>query len=203
MAAYDLCTVQDVRSHLQKPTGDVAQDAIISALITAASKAILNYTEREFAPAVTATTRTFETEINGTSTFLSLAPYDLQPNPTPVVQIDTDVSAKTLATDEYRFFPVTQADGVYTSIRLQPLTLPTINRVGWVNRQVQITGTWGFPEIPADVNQAAVITVGLWLRREVSAFTTTYNLDEGHTERPEALPSAVRAMLSNYMRMAA
>lgn len=203
MAAYDLCTIQDVRAHLQKPTGDVQQDATISALITAASKAILNYTEREFAPVVTATVRTFETEINGVDTFLSLAPWDLQPTPTPVVQIDTDVSAKTLATDEYRFFPVGTPDGVYTSIRLQPLTLPTINRVGWKNRQVQITGTWGFPEVPADVTEAAVITVALWLRREVSAFTTTYNLDESRTERPEALPSAVRAMLSNYLRMAA
>jgi hypothetical protein len=37
--------------------------------------------------------------------------------------------------------------------------------------------------------------VALWLRRDVSAFTTTYNLDESRVERPEALPSAVRAML--------
>jgi hypothetical protein len=91
---------------------------------------------------------------------------------------------------------------VYTSLRLQPLTLPTINRIAWRNRQVQITGTWGFPEIPQDVIEATALTVALWLRRDVSAFTTTYNLDESRVERPEALPSAVRAILSNYQRMA-
>jgi hypothetical protein len=200
VTAYDLCTVEDVRVRLQKPTGDVAQDAIIGSLISQASRAIMKYTGREFAPAGSAgVVRTFETEI-GPDTFLSLAPYDLQT--ATLVKIDTDVTGTTLSSDEYRLFPVSKPDGVYTSIRLQPLSSPQVNRVGWRNRQIQITGTWGFPEVPADVNGATAETVALWLRRDVSAFTTTYNLDESRVERPEALPSAVRAMLSSYMRMA-
>jgi hypothetical protein len=200
VAAYDLCTIQDVRARLQKPTADVNQDEIIQNLISQASKAIMKYTGREFAPAgVAGVMRTFETEI-GPDTFLSLAPWDLQTS--TLVRIDTDVTGTTLSSDEYRFFPVGKPDGVYTSVRLQPLSMPQINRVGWRNRQVQITGTWGFPEIPADVNGAAAETVALWLRRDVSAFTSTYNLDESRVERPEALPSAVRAQLGDYMRMA-
>jgi hypothetical protein len=42
------------------------------------------------------------------------------------------------------------------------------------------------------------VTVALWLKRDVSAFSRTFNLDEGRTERPDALPSAVTAILAPY-----
>lgn len=202
MASADLCTVQDVRDFLQKPTVDVNQDPMIAALITAVSKTIANYTDREFAPTSTAVLRTFETEITNYPSFLSLAPYDMQAaGTTPVVQIDTDqASPVTLSTDEYRFFPVTKPDGVYTSVRLQPLTWPH-GRISYPERQIKITADWGFPAIPDDVKQAAVMTTAIWLRRDVSAFSTTFNLAEDHIERPEALPSAVRALLGSYVRM--
>lgn len=200
MAAADLCTVQDVRDFLQKPSIDVSQDAVIGALITAVSKTITSYCEREFAPVVAATARTFELQLFSWPAFLSFAPYDLQ-TLTSVV-MDPDLEAATLSTDEYRLFPVPQKDGVYTSIRLAPLTFPTIGRVSWATRQVKVTGDWGFPSVPADVKQAAVMTTAIWLRRDVSAFSSTFNLNEDRIERPEALPSAVRALLGSYVRMA-
>jgi hypothetical protein len=49
---------------------------------------------------------------------------------------------------------------------------------------VTITGDWGYPSVPADVEDACIKTVGIWLKRDVSAFSRTYNLDEGRTERP-------------------
>jgi hypothetical protein len=52
--------------------------------------------------------------------------------------------------------------------------------------------------VPPNVEQAAIITVATWLRRDVSAFSTTFDLDEQKVERPEALPSAVTRMLAPY-----
>jgi hypothetical protein len=68
------------------------------------------------------------------------------------------------------------------------------------HRQVEVTATWGWTSVPADVEHATIVTTGIWLRRDVSAFSTTYVLDEDRVERPESLPSAVRAMLGPYRR---
>jgi hypothetical protein len=193
VAAFDLCDLQDVRAFLQKPTGDVGQDEIVQTLISSASRTILRYCNREFAPAGTAgILRTFEISADG---LLRFAPWDLQA--ATLVQIDTDLTAQTLTlTTDYKLLPAGKPDGVYTSLRLTRLIPGTYTYC----RQLQITGTWGFPAVPDDVRQAAAITTALWLRRDVSAFTTTFNEIEGHVERPEALPSSVRAMLRTYIR---
>lgn len=200
MAASDLCTVADVRARLQKPTGDVGQDAIMETLITAASKVISNYCNRQFISEGTSTTsHVYSVRLNGYRRgYVDLVPYDART--VTQVKLDTDqTSPTTLTTEEYRLLPKSQAgDGVYSYMLLQPFGLTGSMR--WPEREVTVTGTWGFLEVPADVNEAAVETVALWLRRDVSAFTTTYVLDEGRVERPEALPAQVRAMLSNYVR---
>lgn len=189
----DLCTLAQVRAFLQKATTDTAEDAVISTMITRASAAIERFTEREFTP-TTGVTRTFEAD---NLAYLSLAPYDLRS--VTSVQVDTDETAVTLSASEYRLAPRPNPDGVYTAIRMAPLTAPTGD---WVNRQVQITGDWGFASVPEDVCHATVVTVAEWMRRDVQSFTTVYNLEAGFMERPEALPKAVVGVLSRWKRMA-
>jgi hypothetical protein len=198
VAASDLCTVQDVRTRLQKPTSDVLQDPIIGDFITAVSKVITNYCNRQFTDGGT-TSHVYSVRLNGYRRgYVDLVPYDART--VTQVRMDTDQSVPTtLTADEYRLMPKSQGgDGVYTYMLLQPFNLTGSMR--WPEREVTVTGTWGFSEVPADVAEAAAETVALWMRRDVSAFTTTYNLDESRIERPEALPSAVRALLSNYKR---
>jgi hypothetical protein len=196
MAAQDLTTLANARSYLQKPTADTAQDPIISSLITRASVAIMRYAEREFAPATSSATRTFEYRGGA---FLSLAPYDLRT--LSQIRIDTDESnPSTLTSSEYRLYPVEASDGTYTSVRLEPYL--AYSRARWQQRLVEVTGAWGFASVPADVEQWCLVTVGTWLKRDVSAFSTTFNLDESHMERPEALPAAVRGGLETYKRQA-
>jgi hypothetical protein len=198
MAASDLCSIADVREFIQKPTGDTDQDAVIAALITRASLAVMGWCEREFAPESAAdVVRTFQ--IAHGDEWLSLAPHDLQS--ASLVQVDTDTTAYTLSTDEYRFDPPGQPNGVYTSVRLRPLSVSTSGRQLWPTREVQITGTWGFPSVPEDVKHAAVVTTAIWLRRDVQAFSSVFRLDEGSVERPEALPSAVKGVLAPWRRM--
>lgn len=199
MAAIDLCTTANVREFLQKPAGDTNQDTVIASMITRASRLILTYTEREFAPTVASETRTFEYDPSwprGTEVWISLAPYDLRT--VASVTVDTDEGAGTaLASTQYRLWPRPNPQGTFTALRIDPLGFSSRR---FRMRQVQIAGAWGFSTIPEDVVDACVKTVALWLRRDVAAFERTFSVDEERLERPQMLPSAIRSQLDLYKR---
>lgn len=197
MASTDLCTLSEVRSFLQKQSTDTGQDAIISSLITRASLAIMRYCDREFAPATTAATRKFEWHPN--ATFVDLAPYDVRSVTT--VRLDSDqTTPTTLTTDEYRLWPRPNRDGTYQALRIRPWTIVSPSWQFPDVREVEVTGDWGFAAIPEDVKHTALVTVATWLRRDVAAFSQTFNLSEDRVERPEFLPSAIARQLDHYKR---
>ncbi len=180
----DLCTLANVRAQLQKAVGDDKQDGILTTLITAASAEIIRWTGREFTP-IDDQTRSFWWE--GMSPMF-LTPYDLR------AATDVTIDGSTIPTSGYRLGPLPNPHGTYQHIAF------------WGMRgcsrgvQVDVAGDWGMLEVPADVRQACVVTVAIWARRDIQAFTTTYNQDTERLEYPEALPSSVRAMLNNYRR---
>ena len=197
LATNALCTLVEARAFLQKDAADTEQDTIIESLIDRASEAIINYCGREFAPAAAATLRRFRYRGGN---MLDLSPYDLQS--ATLVQIDTETSSPTtlVADDDYTFEPFPARDGVYQWMELPNYDVDSsCYPKGF--REVEITGTWGFATVPADVKHAAIVTVAIWMRRDVSAFSTTFNLDEGRLERPEGLPSSVRGTLAGYKRI--
>lgn len=202
MAGIDLCGTADVYAYLQKPTTDTSGTAVTASLITRASRLIHNWTGREFTPGAFGTapgtvtqSHTFWYQGGG---WLSLAPYDLRTAGT--VTIDTETpSPSTLLPDLMYFLePLPSPYGVYEQFRFAP------GLEAWVKpRRVTVNGDWGFPSIPDDVTQACISTVALWLRRDVQAFSATFNVDEGHLERPEALPSGIKGLLTHYRRIGA
>lgn len=197
MAAYDLCSLSEVRSFLQKPTSDTDQDTIIQAIISRASLAIMRYTDREFAPATTSATRKFEWDAQ--TPWLSLAPYDLRT--VTLFRLDSDqASPSTLTTADYRLAPRPSRDGTYTAVKLRPSSVVSPTWQFPDVREVEITGAWGFAAIPEDVKHTAIVTTATWLRRDVSAFSQTFNLNEDRVERPEFLPSAIARQLDHYKR---
>jgi len=191
-----LCSVDDVREFLQKEAERTEQNAIISSLIAAAGPVIGNYCEREFEQPNDddeALARTFEYRGGG---YLSLAPFDLRA--VEGVRIDVDEESPTVLTTEEWRLPAPTQHGTITYLRLAPYLVHSRSR--WQERLVEVTGHWGFESVPPEVKQAAIVTVAIWLRRDVSAFSQTFNLDEAHVERPEALPSAVTRMLYPFKR---
>jgi hypothetical protein len=193
--SVSLVSVADVRNFIQKPDADQQQDAIIGRLIEQASEAIMTWTEREFAPAgQPGVSRQFYYCGNGV---LNLTPYDVQT--VTAVKIDTvgGAGGTTLAGTDYRLYPTPAKDGVYNWLRLSPAIVGNPSTT-FAQREVTVTGTWGFPAVPDDVKHWTAVTVATWLRKDVQAFSTTFNIDEQQLERPEALPSAVRAGLYRY-----
>lgn len=187
----DLCTLSDVRAMMQFGDGETEQDTILSVLITRASKAISRYSQREFVNRGPLSRR-FDWQPG--RTLLDLAPFDLRAA-TAVALVTPDGSTP-IAPGDYQLGPNPSVDGVYRIVRLRPEV--RYLGAGGILPALEITGTWGFPAIPDDIIQAAVATVVTWTRRDVSAFTSTYNLDEARVERPEGLPSAVRALVGEY-----
>lgn len=202
-SGQDLVTLAQARSFLQKESTETGQDTEISNEITRASFAIQRFCEREFRTATSgSTTRTFECEpgIAGNG-LVDLAPFDLRGQPDSVV-IDTDQAAPvTLTSVQYRLGPLPAVDGVYNVLRLRPLTR-SFGQIMWPQMQVQVTGTWGFADVPQDVQQAALVTVAVWLRRDVQTFSRVLKIDEGQVERPKVLPEQAVGMLASYKRMA-
>lgn len=189
-----LCEVTDVRAFLQKEEARTEQDEIIKSLCVAVGPVIGNYCEREFEPpGKEPLARTFE--YRGGS-YLSLAPYDLRKATS--LRIDVDEAAPTVLTAEEWRLPTPTQHGTTTYVRLAPYLVHSRSR--WQQRLVEVTGEWGFSAVPPEVKQAAIVTVAIWLKRDVSAFSTTFNLDEAHVQRPEALPIAVTRMLFPYKR---
>ena len=191
--ATHLCEVADVREYLQKPGGDRAQDTIVESFITRASAAIESYAQREFTDKGTLTRRF---RVDGL--LVDLAPYDLRSATTVTLNPEATGTVLT-ANSGYMLEPAGDPSGTYRYLRLDAhQTFNSTLTTNFDHAFLDVAGSWGMSAIPADVRQAAITTVGIWMRREVQAFATTFSIDEGRLERPEALPSAVRGMLEPW-----
>jgi hypothetical protein len=197
MAAQDLTTLANVRAFLQKNVSDTAQDPLISSFITRASDAIMHDCDRRFLPAETAAAHTFEYTGGG---WLDLSPFDLRS--VSQIRLDTDeTSPTTLATTDFRVYPQNAPFGVYTALRLAPYLVTS--RARWQYRLVEVTGNWGWTSVPSDVEQACILTVRTWLRRDVSAVEAVIEAPEDlAVGRPMGIPSDAWSLLRPFARQA-
>ena len=197
VANYGLTSLASVREFLQKNPTEIEQDLILERLIERASKLMMGYCKREFAPA-TATSEEREFVYTG-GEVLDLAPYDLRS--VTSIEIDTDTSDPiVIDSADYFLRPKPAVDSVYQQVRLPGYGV-TDSPGKVTEREVTIDGDWGFASVPDDVVHWCILTVAIWARRDVSAFSTTFSIDEDRLERPESLPSAVRAGLSHWRRV--
>lgn len=203
----DLCAIDDVRAYRQKPDSDTDQDGVVAQLITAASRAINTYCGIDITPIATlAETHVFVYRGGGT---LSLAAGRKVAQSVTSVVMDSDTaSPSALSSGDWQLRPKPARDGVYRWIRIPGAGTAAFGphkpgERGTAEREASVTGLFGYPEIPADVRHWAVVTVCEWLDRDVSSFSRTFSLDEARLERPEALPSAVRAGLAHYRQVSA
>lgn len=170
MAAIDLCTVADVKEGIQLPSTELNLDALIPEYITQASRAIINHCKRQFLPVQLNTTKRFMV----TSYRCDFSPWDLRvTGMTPIVTLHPEtvnpyvLTPQTATTNaQYIFKPVNPERGVYQSLQFSGfLVIVSMTLMAFNFALVDITGDWGFPSVPEDVNRACVITVGSWLTR--------------------------------------
>lgn len=201
----DLCTLADVKTALEISASDTSRDTLIAALITSASEAIMNEVDREFAPVTSSATRRFRVE----GLQLNLAPYDLRSVSTLTLHPESTSPQTLTATSDYQLLPVGSPSGTFTSLRFSGLLASlyasqTVFSFGYA--LVDIAGAWGFASVPLDVTRACVITVGSWLRKDVTALLAAGELDTGGGLAPAfpatmELPHAATALLSPFYRL--
>lgn len=208
-STIDLCTVDDVRAYRQKPPGDTDQDTVVQQLITAASRAINTWLGIDITPTNAGTAVTSHAFVYRGGGRLSLAAGRKVAQSVSAVVMDTDTSSPvTLAAGEYQLRPKPARDGLYRWIRLpgagsQIYGPEHPGARDAAEREVTVTGVFGYQQVPEDIRHWCVITVCEWMDLNVQSFSRTFNVEDGRLERPEALPSAVRGGLAHYRQVGA
>lgn len=199
LAPNALTDIGQVKLWLGQSDTDSSQDDRLTFLVNAASTVIHEYCQREFVSVLGSGTRNFALKRDGLITF---GKYDLQS--ASLVQLDTDgsVTASTVDPAAYQLAPVDSPHGVYGSLRFYSFSIGPILRqwAGGIPRQVSVTGLWGFPSVPADVEQACVLTVAKWFKRDQVAWTNEYAVPQAGPGDGLNLPFDARMLLQPYKR---
>lgn len=201
----DLVDVQTVRARLRMPKVEDDQDPVLEQLISSASAHIIDAYQHEFAPATSvATARVFAYRGGG---ILDLAPYNAQSGTITTTVVDTDGATSNTLTQytDWQASPTPSQWGVVNYLRLPTLSpyvftqFPAydVGHLAW--RQVTVTAKWGYATVPAPVQEAAILTVMDWYRRDSSrpAFTPQEDLDDG-ASRDVAIPQRARWLLRGF-----
>ncbi len=164
-------------------------DDLVDELITRASRAFMEAAGRQFRPVTASGTAVEFLYRANAANVLYLGAYDAQA--VTGVRLDTDTdSPTTLTTDQFRLLPIPRKHGVIRALYLPDHAGTPDGRV------VEVTGTWGWPAVPGDVEQAVIDTVVHWLERE----TPGGNLGDDNVDRygPVMFPSSARQVLFRY-----
>ena len=207
-SAQALTTIEHVKQFMGKKDQEPYQDQLIQLLINSASDHIHTVTSREFKSALSPNpgVRNFalQTPFPGW-TYVNFGRFQCQAGTVTLVQIDTDVSspgATTITSDQYQLFPISNDFGIVTGIRFYTYAVGPVLRQGAnIPRQLSVTATWGWSSVPAAVEQACILTVATWVRRDSQQYSSTFNTEEAAHQRPQAIPSAAWDLLAPYMKV--
>jgi hypothetical protein len=183
---FVLVSVDQARSFLQGRGSD-QEDEVLEILIRGVTRTFAAVTNREFGPTA-AQERVFA---HPGGRLFDLAPYDLR----NVAKLETGVDGthpSVVVLPNYALRPKPARDAVYQWIKFA--TDPG-------ECEIAVTADWGFASVPDDITHWALTTIAIWIKREVQVFERTFNLDSTYLERPQALPSAVKAGLAPWCRV--
>lgn len=159
---------------------DTTKDLKIVKRINAASKRIHEVSGREFVAKTTnPDERSFDiqwTDAYGVKFIGDLS--TLTSSSATITDLNTGTVVQTFTGTEYVAMPRNRgSDEPITSLRF--LASATGYRAGNV---LNITGTWGFPMVPTDVQHACMDTVAFWLDRDVEHFRQDLGAVPGSSE---------------------
>ena len=147
---------------------DPSQDAAIAFLINAASKQMMEYANREFkSTLVGSQSRTFrlQRKNDGVSAFIDFGMWDAQT--VTAVTAETQPTGGSNVLDatilQYQAVPVEQWEGVYTGVVVfSPTGAWGVPYAAGIQHTASVTGTWGYPSVPPDVEDLCVEQVKEW-----------------------------------------
>ena len=203
MADVDLTSAATVKASME--TTAATSDTLITALVTRASEAIMAWTERRIRPLDGAATDRYFEASNRHAYHCGqrrLWVHDLSAIPTQVEILDSagDSYATLVVADDLVLLPRNRESWrPVESLRLRPTATAPVP-----GQEVRVRGIWGWPQIPGDVEQAAIVTVKSWLRQppaDLGGFDEFSGARGGFTPTPAGgwmLPTAAKQLLRPY-----
>jgi hypothetical protein len=178
----DLTTVDNVKAFLALPEGNDELDSLIPDFITEASVIIGLNTKRQFAPVEVDATHRFRVD----DYRVDFSPFDLQTATQVLLHPETDepislydASVGGASSEAYMLKPISPQRGVYQSLQFSGFMIIVSQLLMEFNYALlDVTGTWGFPEIPPDITRACNMTVASWLTRTAPASTASYGIPQ-------------------------
>jgi hypothetical protein len=195
MAVY--CTLDDVRRYVDfKNPAHTSDDALITRLITAASKRIDTYCGRTFVQRIE--TRSFDAvqDVEGQRLWMD---DDLL----GVISI-TNGDGTAITTGQYVLEPAN--DIPKYAIKLRASSAQSWTYHTDPEQAIHIGGTWGYhlgTLPPDDIRHAAVRLAAWYYQQREAPFETVALPELGAVTIPQAIPSDVVAILNSYVRVGA
>lgn len=190
--SYALTSLQKVLDLLG--TSTTPNPTLVESMINTASRQIIKRSGREFKPLDPAvTTRVFPITTSG---LIDFAPYE--PRTITQIRANTETSTPTtLAAVDYQLEPGSW--GGYGRLQLfSNWFLPLSPITGYV----EVTGTWGWSSVPADIEWLCRWQVAQWVRRDLQARS---NILANDIESPQVVqpfptlaPSVARYLDETY-----
>lgn len=187
-APGDLCTRGDVLAMLSDPTD--ADVDMVDRLITAASAALMRAAGREFA-----TLDVDEIEAGADGEEVTYRPGTVTRRFVPLAARAARIHVGDMAAEPSRVDVVTPAgELVHGDVTVEcwplnrrpwePITAIGVPVAVTPGQRIDVTSTWGFPQVPADIRQACAAQVREWYVRDPSRFGDAFAAAEGDLAVP-------------------
>lgn len=220
MASIDLVTLDDLKIALGVDPTNTRKDAQYSAAITAASQAILTYTERDFGSPVVTETREFEYDGSGyldidDATDVTAVAFKV-PNADDLVVDPTTWRAMPSHRSDapvYYYLLLPMAGNLYPSVAMgfERNVDRYVEDYGYAQlpQIVKVTATFGWPDVPADVQLATAWTVRDWTSNPKASEGLTSEAIAGFARSWSrlagggvmAIPNAAKDLLADYQKI--
>lgn len=216
----DLLTLAAYKTLVGVEATDNRDDPQITALLAAASQAVRTFTDRKFEIASTPSTRVFQYDGSG---FLDID------DAVDITLVATDAGVLNVSPlyelDEQEWVPMPHREETtdppyYYLLMLGGRWLPASSEMGFERnldtldlsyRQptVSVTATFGWPEVPADVQLATAYTVKAHIEsgaksddlsaEAIAGFSRSWNRNQAGPRL--AIPGSARDLLTGYVRL--
>lgn len=197
MAAGDLISRATLKTRLEATATE--SDAVLDAVISAASDAIRQHVSVDYVEA-TGETRVFPIPANVVELGFVDTP-GLREVTGDVLILDADgATVATLAAGDVVLEPI-GSTGVFDRLRLKSTADAGFGGNAWLS----VEGTFGFAAVPPRAAEACVVTCRAWLRQDSSRWANLVELEDGRVVAPTPeggwmLPIAAKQLLQNDRR---
>lgn len=201
-----LCTVDDIRMAMQLPDSATTLDDNIGMYIELASARIQDE-YGHFQPYETGVTKRFRVRPRGVIPRARFFPHFCTSITGVTLSPEDQDWVLNATTPDWIGEPYETLNGAYTSIRLSPF-YPYVSKtqIRFLDVLVDVTGNWGFQNVPAAVKWATIVTVRSWLRRDLSSYANQggYGVSDLQPipEGTYSIPYAAHEHLSLYSQTA-